>query len=167
MLVKPPAAAAIFVMSSLLIALTRFKPAAAVLASALPDKSAAVDAAPNKLSLFKSLTILRVFPASAKEMPSAIIVLDASLPSSGSDTKAPTMPIALPSSKALITLSPVATSDIPPTPANEAMPPNTSPRSIAMAALIACANGARAGTKDAIAKIGARSPMSLLDACVV
>ena len=137
MLLKPPAAAAILVMSSLLIAFTRFKPAAAVLASALPDKSAAVDAAPNKLLLFKSLTILNVFPASAKEMPSAIIVLDANFPRSGSDNKAPTIPIALPSSNALTTLRPVATSDIPPTPASDAMPPNMSPRSIAIAALIA------------------------------
>ena len=137
MLFKLPAALAILVTSPLLMALTKLIPAAAVLTSELPAISPAVLIAPTRLPLFKLSTTLSVLPASAKEIPSAIMVVDASLPRLGSDINAPTMPIASPFSKALTTFSPVETSDMPDTPASDAMPPRTSPRSIAIAALMA------------------------------
>ena len=134
---KPPAALAILVMSWLLIALTRLRAAMAVLPSELLARSAPVAAAPIRSPLFKLSTIFNVLPASAKEMPSPIIVPAANLPKLGSDSKEVTTPITLPSSTALMTFKPVDTSLIPATPANDAMPPKMSPLSMAIAALMA------------------------------
>ena len=126
-LFKVPAALAILVISPLWMALTRFKPAAAVLTSELPDMSPAELNAPTKLPLFKLSTIFKVLPASANDTPLPIMVVDANLPKLGSDIKAPTTPMTSPDSTALTTFKPVETSDIPDTPASAAMPPKMSP----------------------------------------
>ena len=148
-------------------ALTKFTAALAVLTSELPVNWPAADNAPAQLPLLRLIPTFNALPASAKEIVSVSIVVLAKFPMVGLFTKDVTNPVMSPLSNALATRSPVAASVKPPAPAKLAKPPIMSPLLIAIAALIACANGATPGMNDAIARIGAMLPISLLDAPVV
>ena len=162
-------AAALIIAASLpeLTALTKFNAAPAVLTSALPVNWPAADKAPAQLPLSTLMATFNALPASAKDIVSVSMVVLANAPILGLFTKDVTKPPMSPLSNALATRKPDATSVKPPAPAKLAKPPITSPLLMAIAALMACANGATPGINEAIAKKGARLPTSLLDAPVV
>ena len=141
--------------------------AAATLRSELPVRALAELRTPAQFSLSILIAMLAAFPTSAREIVSVSIVLPAILEMSGLLSNVPTKAPTFPESIAFVTFNAVAASVNPPIPASDARPPSMSPLSIAIAALIAWANGATPGINDAIASNGAKSPMLLLLAFVV